>query len=59
MRRGYSHDIRAEAVTKRFQGKEWKEIQSIVREKFGVKPSIRQMQKWFEDYQGTAEDPSG
>ena len=59
MRRGYSHDIRAEAVTKRFQGREWKEIQKGVREKFGVTPSIRQMQKWFEDYQGTTDDPSG
>ena len=59
MRRGYSHDIRAEAITKRYQGKEWKEIQAGIVEKFGVKPSIRQMQKWFEDYQGTTDDPTG
>ena len=59
MRRGYSHDIRAEAITKRYQGKEWKDIQDSIVKKFGVKPSIRQMQKWFEDYQGTTEDPTG
>lgn len=59
MRRGYSHDIRAEAITRRYQGREWKEIQSAIGQKFGVRPSIRQMQKWFEDYQGTADDPTG
>ncbi len=59
MRRGYSQDIRAEAITKRYQGKEWREIQAGIVEKFGVKPSIRQMQKWFEDYQGTTDDPTG
>ena len=59
MRRGYSHDIRAEAITKRYQGKEWKDIQDSIVKKFGVKPSIRQMQKWFEDYQGTTDDPTG
>jgi len=59
MRRGYNQDIRAEAITKRYQGKEWKEIQDSIVKKFGVKPSIRQMQKWFEDYQGTTDDPTG
>ena len=59
MRRGYSQDIRAEAITKRYQGNEWKVIQTHIAEKFGVKPSIRQMQKWFEDYQGTTDDPTG
>lgn len=59
MRRGYSQYIRAEAITKRYQGREWKEIQAGIAEKFGVKPSIRQMQKWFEDYQGTTDDPTG
>jgi len=59
VRLGYSHDIRTEAVTKRYQGKEWKEIQKVIQEKFSVTPSIRQMQKWFEDYQGTTDDPSG
>ena len=59
MRRGYSHDIRVEAITKRYQGKEWKDIQDSIVKKFGVKPSIRQMQKWFEDYQGTTDDPTG
>ena len=59
MRRGYSHDIRVGAITKRYQGKEWKEIQAAIVQKFGVKPSIRQMQKWFEDYQGTTDDPTG
>ena len=59
MRRGYSQDIRAEAITRRYQGREWKEIQIGIGEKFGVTPSIRQMQKWFEDYQGTTEDPTG
>ena len=59
MRRGYSYDVRAEAVTRRYQGREWKEIQVTIGEKFGVKPSIRQMQKWFEDYQGTTNDPTG
>ena len=59
MRRGYSHDIRTEAVTKRFQGKEWKDIQTALQEKFGVTPSIRQMQKWFETYQQSNDDPSG
>jgi len=52
MRRGYSQEIRAEAITKRYQGREWKEIQAAISKKFGVRPSIRQMQKWFEDYQG-------
>ena len=59
MRRGYNQDIRAEAITKRYQGREWKEIQDSIVKKFGVKPSIRQMQKWFEDYQGTTDDPTG
>ena len=59
MRRGYSQDIRAEAITGRYRGREWKEIQAGISEKFGVKPSIRQMQKWFEDYQGTTDDPTG
>lgn len=59
MRRGYSQEIRAEAITKRYQGREWKEIQAAISEKFGVRPSIRQMQKWFEDYQGTTDDPTG
>jgi len=59
MRRGYSHDIRAQAITKRYQGQEWKGIQDSIARKFGVKPSIRQMQKWFEDYQGTTDDPTG
>jgi len=59
MRRGYSHDIRAEAITKRYQGKEWKGIQDSIIKKFGVKSSIRQMQKWFEDYQSTTDDPTG
>ena len=59
MRRGYSHDIRAEAIVGRFRGKGWKEIQAGIGEKFGVKPSIRQMQKWFEDYKGTTDDPTG
>jgi len=59
MRRGYSYDVRAEAITKRYQGREWKEIQVAIGEKFGVKPSIRQMQKWFQDYQGTTDDPTG
>jgi hypothetical protein len=59
MRRGYSQDIRAEAITRRYQGREWKEIQATIRGKFGVRPSIRQMQKWFEDYRGTTDDPTG
>lgn len=59
MRRGYNQDIRAEAITRRYQGREWKEIQAAIAQKFGVKPSIRQMQKWFEDYQGTTDDPTG
>lgn len=59
MRRGYSHDIRAEAITSRYQGKAWKDIQTAMETKFGVRPSIRQMQKWFEDYQGTVDDPTG
>ncbi|MBT9143273.1 MAG: hypothetical protein DDT32_01656 [Syntrophomonadaceae bacterium] len=59
MRRGYSQNIRAEAITKRYRGKPWSEIQSAICEKFGVRPSIRQMQKWFEDYRGTANDPTG
>jgi hypothetical protein len=59
MRRGYNQYIRAEAITKRYQGREWKEIQDSIVKKFGVKPSIRQMQKWFEDYQGTTDDPTG
>ena len=59
MRRGYNTDIRTEAVTKRYQGKEWLEIQEAIVQKFGVKPSIRQMQHWFEAYKGTEEDPTG
>ena len=59
MRRGYSHDVRAEAIARRYQGTEWKEIQAAIQHKYGVKPSIRQMQKWFEDYQGTTDDPTG
>lgn len=59
MRRGYSQDIRVQAITMRYQKRSWKEIQAAIGEKFGVKPSIRQMQKWFEDYQGTTDDPTG
>lgn len=59
MRRGYSQDIRAEAITKRYQGIEWKEIQTAITQKFRLKPSIRQMQHWFEEYQGTKDDPTG
>ena len=59
MRRGYSQDIRAEAITRRYHGMEWKEIQLAISEKFDASPSIRQMQKWFEDYQGTTDDPTG
>ena len=59
MRDGYSYNIRAEAITMRYQKKKWKEIQAAIVEKFGVRPSIRQMQKWFEEYQGTTDDPTG
>ena len=59
MRDGYSYNIRAEAITMRYQKRRWKEIQVTIDEKFGVRPSIRQMQKWFEDYQGTTDDPTG
>ena len=59
MRRGYSQDIRAEAITKRYRGNDWKEIQLVIAQKHGVKPSVRQMQKWFEDYRGTTGDPTG
>ena len=59
MRKGYNQDIRAEAITRRYHGTEWLQIQSEISEKFGVKPSIRQMQKWFEDYRGTTDDPTG
>ena len=59
MRDGYNHNIRAEAITMRYQRRRWKEIQSAISEKFSVKPSIRQMQKWFEEYQGTTDDPTG
>jgi len=53
MRRGYSQDIRAEAILRRYEGKTWKEVQAAISGKFGLKPSIRQMQQWFENYQGT------
>jgi hypothetical protein len=59
MRRGYSHDVRAEAIASRYQRREWKEIQAAIQQKYSVKPSIRQMQKWFEDYQGATDDPTG
>ena len=59
MRRGYNQDIRAEAITQRYQRKEWQDIQDSIVKKFGMKPSIRQMQKWFENYQGTTDDPTG
>ena len=58
MRRGYSQDIRAEAITKRFQGKTWTEVKDDIEGKYGVRPSMRQMQKWVEDYHGDA-DPTG
>jgi len=59
MRRGYNQHIRAEAIAKRYEGREWKEIQDAIGQKFGLRPSIRQMQKWFEDYQATSDDPTG
>ncbi len=59
MRDGYRYEVRAEAITMRYQKKRWKEIQVAISQKFGVMPSIRQMQKWFEDYQGTTDDPTG
>lgn len=59
MRRGYGPDIRTEAITKRYQGKEWNDIQKEINDKFGVKPSIRQMQYWFEAYHDGKEDPTG
>lgn len=58
MRRGYSQEIRAEAITKRYEGKTWKEVQAAISRKFGLKPSIRQMQEWLEDYQGTTGNPT-
>lgn len=59
MRRGYNQDIKAEAITQRYQRKVWQDIQDSIVKKFGMKPSIRQMQKWFENYQGTTDDPTG
>lgn len=59
MRRGYNQDIRAEAITQRYQCKEWLDVQDYIKRKYNVVPSIRQMQKWFEDYQGTKDDPTG
>jgi len=59
MRKGYSQEIRAEAIARRYQGKDWKGIQALIQEKYGVRPGIRQMQKWFEVYKGSADDPTG
>jgi len=59
MRRGYDKDIRAEAVTRRWQGKRWEEIRETIGQKFGVRPSIRQMQKWFEEYREATNEPVG
>jgi hypothetical protein len=59
MRRGYDKDIRAEAVTRRWQGKRWEEIRETIGQKFGVRPCIRQMQKWFAEYRGATDEPVG
>jgi hypothetical protein len=48
-RRGYRPEIRAFAITERHEGKPWKQIAEDIRVKYGVCPSIRQMQKWFFD----------
>lgn len=48
-RKGYRPEIRAFAITQRHKGEPWKEIAEGIRVKYGVCPSIRQMQKWFFD----------
>lgn len=58
-RRGYSQNIRVDAITYRLQGNTWETIQDWIEKQYGVKPSIRQMQKWAEKYQHGKNDPTG
>lgn len=59
MKRGYKEEVKIEAITKRLMNLTWKEIQDSITQKFEVKPSIRQMQIWFGDYQHGSTDPTG
>lgn len=58
-RRGYSQNIRVDTITYRLQGDAWLSIQDRIVKQYGVKPSIRQMQKWAERYQQGNNDPTG
>ncbi len=59
MRRGYNKEVRVEAIAKRLKGDAWEDIQEHISAKYAVKPSIRQMQKWVEEYQSGNKDPTG
>jgi len=59
MPRSYSYEVRAEAIARCYQGKDWLNIQALIQEKYGVRPGIRQMQKWVEIYKGSTGDPPG
>lgn len=59
VRRGYNQNIRIDAITYRLQGSTWVTIQDWLEKQYGVKPSIRQMQKWSETYQHGKNDPTG
>lgn len=60
MRRSFKREVRDYVIVERYKRKPWKQIESEVREKFGIEPpSIRIMQSWFQSYRTTSDDPSG
>jgi len=59
MRRGYNSAIRAEAISLRTTGRPWEDIQEMIYKKHKVKPSIRQMYNWCEDFREGNDDPAG
>jgi len=60
MRRSFKREVRDYVVVERYKRKPWKQIESEVREKFGIHPpSIRIMQSWFQSYRMTSDDPTG
>ena len=60
MRRSFKREVRDYVIVERYKRKPWKQIESEVREKFGIEPpSIRIMQSWFQAYQTSTDDPTG
>jgi len=58
MRKGYRSEVKAEAITRRYQGMTWPEVQAAIQKRFGVRVSVRQMQTWYQNYRDS-DHPEG